>query len=303
MFWSSPIYNRRNSGDEVQATNGPDSDRLIANELESVFSGIPPPATPQTDLPLLFLAIILKGATSSFPWLVQSFPELFALTFAPQAAPCLDEFTHYGRDITSPNSSDESSSDSGNHGDNSGDYVGHSRIIPSSAPTTLVLGQHRITGEWLGYLGCHGGYSVQTGRRLSEGYHSTVYTGELTHGGLPVSKIAIKMSDAVDTLLAEFSSYQHVQELMGPSIPRCYGVCVASGTAFLVTEFVHSRDTAHPFTKAEKRGLSVFRPRGGVVGPIEGERGRLRAIVDVMGASGPVPRRVEHPIVPRIEAQ
>jgi hypothetical protein len=251
MLWSSPIYNRRNPGDEVTSPT--------TAALDTVFGGVPPPTDHQTGLPLLFMAIILKGIIErGSPWLTLMFPALSGLAFdIPSSEPRLEEVTNYGRDI--PDSSDESSSASGDHGDMSGDYVDHlsqhgveAEISRSSAPTALVFGKNRFTGDWLGELRRCAGFSVQIGQRLSQGLHGTVYAGELLLNGIAVSRLAVKVSDATDVLLAEFSRYQDLKEVMGPSIPRCYGVCVASGTAFLVTDLVCSRDAVRDLTKAER---------------------------------------------------
>jgi hypothetical protein len=47
---------------------------------------------------------------------------------------------------------------------------------------------------------------------------------------------------------------------MGPYLPRCYGVCVVSRTAFLITSLVHDSGKKPKLTKAERYAvLQVIR--------------------------------------------
>ncbi|KAJ7626453.1 hypothetical protein B0H17DRAFT_563359 [Mycena rosella] len=252
MLWC-PVYNRRDQGDEVISQT--------TQTLATIFGGEPPPSDPQTGLSLLILAIILKGiiAKGGCPWLSQMFTTLSGLTFAiPSGEPNLKDYTNFGRDPSE--SSDESSSDSGNDGDESGDFTSgsaqrsdnSSRITRSSAPTALASGQHRITGTWHGELAQSTGFSVQIMERLSEGCHGIVYAGALAQNGRVVSTVAVKASDNKRGLLDEFSSYKELNELMGPRIPRCYGLCVTSRTAFLVIARLNDREPGHDLTKAER---------------------------------------------------
>jgi hypothetical protein len=250
ILWC-PVYNRRDQGDEV----------IPQTDLATIFGDLPPPSEPQTSLPLLILAIILKGIINKghCPWLPPRFPRLSGLTFGiPPGEPHSEKYNSFGRDAS--DSSDESSSDSGNDGDESGDFPGgsarrtdnSSRLTRSSAPTTLVSGQHRITGTWHGELAQSAGFSVQIMERLSEGCHGIVYAGALAQNGRVVSTVAVKASDNMRGLLEEFSSYKALNELMGPHIPRCYGLCVTSRTAFLVIARLNDRKPGHNLTKAER---------------------------------------------------
>ncbi|KAJ6546087.1 hypothetical protein DFH09DRAFT_1088042 [Mycena vulgaris] len=183
----------------------------------------------------------------------QKFPALSALTFPiPPAQPRSHEYTTYGRDPASVESSDESSSGSSDHEDKSGEY-GSDRSSPShhGAATAPISGPHRFKGNWPGNLANSAGYSIQIRELLSEGNHGSVYDGELLQRGLTASPIAIKVSDTKDFLLREFSNYQRLKNLIGESIPVCHGVCFASGTAFLVLDRLHNRPI-RDLSKAER---------------------------------------------------
>ncbi|KAJ6591154.1 hypothetical protein DFH09DRAFT_195081 [Mycena vulgaris] len=166
MLWC-PVYNRRDSGNEVIPQT--------AQALAAIFPEESPPSDPQTGLPLLFLAIILKGiiAKGGCSWLPQMFAHLSSLTFAiPPGKPNVKDYTAHGRDPSE--SSGESSSDSGNDGDENGDFTSDSsrhsdnssRITRSSGSTTLVSGQHRITGTWFGELAQYTGFSADYGASI-----------------------------------------------------------------------------------------------------------------------------------------
>ncbi|KAJ7913097.1 hypothetical protein B0H13DRAFT_1874163 [Mycena leptocephala] len=92
-------------------------------------------------------------------------------------------------------------------------------------------------------------------RPLLGGADGFVYTGVLLKKGIKVSEIALKASDHQQTLLDEFSRYRQLQKAMGPYIPQCYGVCVASGTAFLVTALLQDRASRQSLTKAERGAI------------------------------------------------
>ncbi|KAK7020895.1 hypothetical protein R3P38DRAFT_1197792 [Favolaschia claudopus] len=205
------------------------------------------------------MAVILKGILSSgsCPWLSQMFPLLSALVFAlPPGNPDVEEFTNYGRDHG--DSSDESSSDSGNDGDPSGDFIPRgvldTRFPPVtqlSAVNTIVIAKHKFTGNWLGELGESSGQSIEIISRLSEGRHGIVYTGILTRHSRVVAKVAVKASDDKLRLLAEFSRYKELQDLMGSYLPRCHGICITSRSAFLITSFVQDQGQKSKLSKAE----------------------------------------------------
>ncbi|KAK6996098.1 hypothetical protein R3P38DRAFT_2566222 [Favolaschia claudopus] len=251
MLWSS-FYNRRDIGDEVTPHTAENVAKVFGHEL-------PAPGV-QTGLPLLAMAVILKGILSSgsCPWLSQMFPLLSALVFAlPSGNPDVEEFTNYGRDHG--DSSDESSSDSGNDGDPSGDFIPRgvldTRFPPVtqlSAVNTIVIAKHKFTGNWLGELGESSGQSIEIISRLSEGRHGIVYTGILTRHSRVVAKVAVKASDDKLRLLAEFSRYKELQDLMGSYLPRCHGICITSRSAFLITSFVQDQGQKSKLTKAER---------------------------------------------------
>jgi hypothetical protein len=256
MFWC-PVYNRRDTEDEV-TPNTPAA-------LAAIFGSEPPSPHPQTGLPLLVIAIMLKGAEKHYPWLSPNFPALFNLHLPiPVGNPDTTDFSRYGRDPGG--SSDESGSGSGsegNDGDKSGDFDGgpaplgdkSTRITRLSGSTTLVSGQQKFTGNWLGELARFTGHSVHIRNRLSEGCHGVVYAAELVRNGKLISAVAVKISDDKHGLLTEFSRYEELKERMGPYVPHCYGICVASGTAFLITSLVHDHGPKHELTIAERYGI------------------------------------------------
>ncbi|KAJ7086120.1 hypothetical protein B0H15DRAFT_801751 [Mycena belliarum] len=123
------------------------------------------------------------------------FANLSGLTFAlPSGEPNLQDHTNFGRDPW--DTSDKSSSDSGNDDDKSGDFTRgsniYSRVARSSAPATLVSGQHRIAGTWHGELAQATGFPVQIMERLAEGGHGVVYAGALTQNGRGAVYAALK---------------------------------------------------------------------------------------------------------------
>ncbi|KAJ6548341.1 hypothetical protein B0H19DRAFT_1160863 [Mycena capillaripes] len=253
MFWC-PVYNRRDLGQEVDPNTPAD--------LEAIFGADAPEWSCQTGLPLLVMAITLQGAKNSCPWLLPLFPTLFRLDFPiPSGTPDTREFSNHGRDLG--DSSDESGSGSGsegNDGDETGDFDGSpasfgdksTRMTRSSGSTMLVSGQQKFTGNWLGELARFTGHSVHIRNRLSEGCHGIVYAAELVRNGKLISAVAVKISDDKHGLLTEFSRYEELKERMGPYLPQCYGICVASGTAFLITSLIHDHGPKHKLTIAER---------------------------------------------------
>ncbi|KAJ7791501.1 hypothetical protein B0H14DRAFT_2935060 [Mycena olivaceomarginata] len=255
MFWC-PVYNRRDEGDELSPN--------IPGDLAGMFGTDAPSSDPQTGLPLLVLAILLRGivAKQPYPWLPPMFPNLFGHVFEiPLGTPNTGQFTSYGGDHG--DSSDESGAGSGsegNDGDESGDFDGGGR--PASGDkstrmtrlgsTPLVTGRQRFTGSWLGELAHLSGHSVYIRCRLSEGCHGIVYAADLVRDGQVISAVAVKFSDDKHTLLAEFSRYKELHERMGPYIPRCYGICVTSRTAFLITSLVREQAHKQQLTKADR---------------------------------------------------
>lgn len=71
------------------------------------------------------------------------------------------------------------------------------------------------------------GFSVRIMECLSEGFHGVVYAGALSQNGRVLATVAVKASDNIDGLVDQFSSYKKLKKLMGPHIPRCYGLCVS----------------------------------------------------------------------------
>ncbi|KAJ7435569.1 hypothetical protein FB451DRAFT_1309098 [Mycena latifolia] len=249
MFLSAPFPNRRDQDDEfTAATLDP------ATALSHIFGNEPHPTTPQAGLLLLFLAVALRGANDKgSPWVRAMFPQLCALSFASPPTPNHPhpEFTHTGREIDADaGASDEhsSSSDSGS-GDN---YTSSSGSERSLAPTLLLSRRHQFTGKWYGDLRHPDGYAVKILHHLASGYQGSVYTGELLQKGQTISAVALKVSSDSDALLAEFRKYRALQKLMGDSIPRCYGLCVGSNTACLVTSLVPNHVPSRKLSKAER---------------------------------------------------
>lgn len=254
MFWC-PVYNRRDLGQEVDPNTPAD--------LAAIFGTDAPEWNCQTGLPLLVMAIMLQGAKNSCPWLLPLFPTLFGLEFPiPSGTPDTTEFSSHGRDPgdSSDHESGSGSGSDGNDGDETSDFDGgpasfgdkSSRMTRSSASTTIVAGRQQFTGSWLGELAHFSGHCVHIGNRLSEGCHGVVYAAELVRNGQVISAVAVKVSDDKHSLLAEFSRYEELKERMGPYLPRCYGVCVVSRTAFLITSLVHDSGKKPKLTKADR---------------------------------------------------
>ncbi|KAF8209663.1 hypothetical protein K438DRAFT_1810175 [Mycena galopus ATCC 62051] len=254
MLWSPPFYNRRGVGDEFQ--DG-DSEAL----LQFVFDKTPPPP-PQKRLHLLFLAILLKGMMRKhFSFLDSLFPNLSQLIFdIPSGAPNDQDYEKTGRDHQVE--SDDSSSHSGEHGDKSADYTppgggkGRGRSEPGDS-TTIVSGSVVFIGDWRGCLASSAGYSIILGDVIAQGAHGVVHGGALLQNGAQVSVVAVKKSDITEILVDEFSVYQQLEPNC-PYIPRCFGLCISFGTAFLVTQFAQSRVLPQPY------GLMPKSDRGAV---------------------------------------
>ncbi|KAJ7134783.1 hypothetical protein C8R44DRAFT_977288 [Mycena epipterygia] len=241
VLWSSPIFNRHDPGDEVT----PHSNAALAR----IFSD-PLPVHPQTELPLLFLAVILKAMMAGKchnPTLEAQFPTLYQLEFdIPSGKSNFEQYTSTGRDHPRPPSSEEPNSNCGDHGEKSKDFIGENHHPPTYS-TRLSAGQYEVVGEWRGELADpKAGYSVQIQQHLlGEGTHCTIYDGTLWKAGKAVCALAIKVSDQIDNLLREFDKYEALSGSMGSSLPRCYGVCVSSGSAFLITSFSHGSPENH----------------------------------------------------------
>ncbi|KAJ7237473.1 hypothetical protein B0H12DRAFT_1138914 [Mycena haematopus] len=233
--WSDPIYNRRNDSNEFSRPSTPDAAQTMIDALLLVFGGVTACPTEQTGIPLLFLAVVLKGAMKYAPWLQQSFPSLFGLQFI--AADCgsilrpqADQYTGTGM------KKEDLEKASKCNGDNSGEYdFKPTKGRQGSAPNTLWSGPLSFDGRWCGELADPAGYSVTILQPLSH--------GQLSQAGFPVSEVAIKVSDDAETLRAKFARYEELKDVMGHHIPRCYGVLAVHNGAFLVTELLESRDT------------------------------------------------------------
>ncbi|KAJ7860489.1 hypothetical protein B0H14DRAFT_2576698 [Mycena olivaceomarginata] len=213
LLWSDPIYNRRDNGDEFEVPNDPE---IIQEAIR----------LPQTGLPLLFLAVMLKGAMKQAPWLQQHFPSLCGLQFNAAAAdPSLNRQASLYLSTGMKKEDDDKANRKRGDDDKSGDYTPTKRAL-ALAQNTLWSGLQSFAGRW-----------------LSHGSHGVVYVGQLWQAGFPVSDVAIKVSDAKNTILDEFARYEDLKDVMGHHIPRCYGVFVVDGGAFLVMELLESRDT------------------------------------------------------------
>jgi len=197
--------------------------------------------TEQTGIPLLFLAVVLKGAMKCAPWLQQSFPSLSGLQFtAADRDPILRQ--QAGQYTGTGMKKEDIEKASKRSGDKSGDYK-PTKGAQALAPNTLWSGPRSFDGRWYGELADPAGYSVTIVRPLSYGSHGVVYAGQLWQAGFPVSEVAIKVSDDAETLRAELARYEELKDVMGHHIPRCYGVLAVDNGAFLVTELLESRDT------------------------------------------------------------
>ncbi|KAJ7868212.1 hypothetical protein B0H14DRAFT_3861568 [Mycena olivaceomarginata] len=241
LLWSDPIYNRRNDGNEFEQPSTPDAAQTMMDALLLVFGGVTAGPTEQTGIPLLFLAVALKGAMKYAPWLQQSFPSLSGLQFtAADRDPILkqqaSQYTGTGM------KKEDIEKASKRSGDKSGDYK-PTKGAHALAPNTLWSGPRSFAGRWYGELADPAGYSVTIVQPLSHGSHGVVYAGQLWQAGFSVSEVAIEVSDDAETLRAELARYEELKDVMGHHIPRCYGVFVVDNGAFLVTELLESRDT------------------------------------------------------------
>ncbi|KAJ7308588.1 hypothetical protein DFH08DRAFT_490789 [Mycena albidolilacea] len=239
LLWSDPIYNRRDNGDEFEVPNDPE---IIQEASDLVFGGAAPQSA-QTGLPLLFLAVMLRGAMKQAPWLQQYFPSLCGLRFNAAAAdPSLNRQAILYLSTGMKKEDDDKANRKRGDDDKNGDYTPTKRAL-ALAQNTLWSGPQSFAGRWYGELATPAGYSVIIAKQLSHGSHGVVYAGQLWQAGFLVSDVAIKVSDAKNTMLDEFARYEDLKDVMGHHIPRCYGVFVVDGGAFLVMELLESRDT------------------------------------------------------------
>ncbi|KAF8206327.1 hypothetical protein K438DRAFT_1963396 [Mycena galopus ATCC 62051] len=244
--------------------------------LEWVFNSTVP-ANPQVDIPLLLLAVLLKAAMKDLVWLQHKFPSLMALEFhaAPPDPTLLSDAAEYfptGMKKTDTEKYQRRKEDPTDSYQPPG-----ARVL---APTTFSCGQRSFAGHWYGELGTPAGYSVTVGQPLSQGSHGVVYAGQLWQAGISVSDVAIKVSDTVDPLLAEFARYQELEDTMRNHIPKCYGVFVATRTAFLVTELLEKRHTLQ--SKGDRAAiyetLAKLHHAGWIHNDVVDSRGRTYAI-------------------------
>ncbi|KAJ7279058.1 hypothetical protein C8J57DRAFT_153224 [Mycena rebaudengoi] len=239
LLWSDPIYNRRDDGDEFELPNDPE---IVQQASALVFGGVAPQSA-QTGFPLLFLAVILKGAAANHAWLQQHFPSLCGLQFTAAAAdPSLNSQASQYLSTGMKKEDVEKANRKRGDDDNSGDYNPTKRAL-ALAQNTLWSGPQSFAGRWYGELAKPASYSVTIAKQLSHGSHGIVYAGQLWQAGFPVSEVAIKVSDAKNIILDEFVRYQELKDVMGHHIPRCYGVLVVDGGAFLVMELLENRDS------------------------------------------------------------
>ncbi|KAF8172374.1 hypothetical protein K438DRAFT_1981541 [Mycena galopus ATCC 62051] len=248
MFWSGPVYNRRNK----------EFTKRTAHATSIFFGGAPPPTTKEAktnDVFLLFLAVTLRGAhdKGECTWIRTQFEALCALSFTPPTPTDPSKFTRTGDDFCNTADPGETSPS----GDSSGSDETYqpSGSERSSASTTLLLGRHQLTGRWYGDLGDPDDYGVKVLHLLASGYQNSVYAGELFQKDKSVAAVAIKASEDCDALMTEFQRYQALQILMGNVIPRCYGLCVRGNTAYLVTSLVPNDTPERELTKAERAAI------------------------------------------------
>ncbi|KAJ7255382.1 hypothetical protein C8J57DRAFT_1518308 [Mycena rebaudengoi] len=228
MFWSAPLHNRRDEDDEFTAAT----------------------VHPPTALSHIFGELMTKDHPGS----EQCFPDSAALSFTPSPAASQShpEFTLTGHDIDPDAEEHSASSKSDDSGDNYASSSGSERLL---APTPIFSGHHRFTGKWYGELRHPHGYTVNILHYLASGYQGSVYAGELLQNGQIVSAVAVKVSDDPSALLTEFRCYRALRKMMRDSIPRCYGLCVDSSTAYLITNLVPNHTPSRKLSKAERGAI------------------------------------------------
>ncbi|KAJ7694705.1 hypothetical protein B0H14DRAFT_2650908 [Mycena olivaceomarginata] len=144
MFWSGPVYNRRDKGQEL-VDETPDG-------IYTFFGDAPHPNKRQIDVFLLFLAVVLRGAydKGNSPWVKTLFAKLCALSFTPPSTENTPSpFTPTGEDVNVAAEPDDDNVSSDNSDDH--DYT-PSASNRTSASTTLLWGPHQLTGRWYGDL-------------------------------------------------------------------------------------------------------------------------------------------------------
>ncbi|KAJ7802064.1 hypothetical protein B0H14DRAFT_3488879 [Mycena olivaceomarginata] len=249
MFWSGPVYNRRDKGQEL-VDETPDG-------IYTFFGDAPHPNKRQIDVFLLFLAVVLRGAydKGNSPWVKTLFAKLCALSFTPPSTentPSPSPFTPTGEDVNVAAEPDDDNVSSDNSDDH--DYT-PSASNRTSASTTLLWGPHQLTGRWYGDLGDPDDYGVRLLHLLASGPQNSVYAGELFQKDKYIAAVAIKASEDRDALMTEFQRYQALQRRMGDAIPQCYGLCVRGNTSYLVTSLVPNDTADRELTKAERGSL------------------------------------------------
>ncbi|KAJ7077268.1 hypothetical protein B0H15DRAFT_934042 [Mycena belliarum] len=174
------------------------------------------------------------------------------LTFdIPSGAPDDGDYQGTGRDHQVE--SEDSSSYSNEHDDKSAAStpLGVTRRL-SSRPTEIVSGSLGFTGDWSGCLANPAGYSITLGDIIARGAHGVLHEAALFQNGVLVSVVAVKRSDITEVLADEFSVYEQLEPHC-PYIPRCFGLCISFGTAFLlVTKFAQSRILPQPYALVPK---------------------------------------------------
>ncbi|KAJ7720306.1 hypothetical protein B0H14DRAFT_3520971 [Mycena olivaceomarginata] len=171
MFWSGPVYNRCDEGQELV--------NEIPDDMHTFFGGVPHPNERQKNVFLLFLAVVLRGAydKGNFPWVKTLFAKLCALSFTPPTTENTPSpFTPTGEDVNVAAEPDDDNVSSDNSDDL--DYTPRARNR-TSASTTLLLGPHQLTGRWYGDLGDPDNYGVRLLHLLASGPQNSVYAGEL----------------------------------------------------------------------------------------------------------------------------
>lgn len=245
MFWSTPIINRRNRGDEVQ-------DGHNEQEMVTAIFGNAAPHRERRIIPVM-LAVNLMALFDDVEGLENLFPNLKSLGFnVPGNAP-LTTYDEYGNDPNTPprGPSREPTYDGVSDGDDrSGAYRGSAsqgsssdRTLRSASGTSGAQVTYRgltFSPVWSGDMKEWPGAVIRLGACFAEGAHGRVHEASLVKDGdKEKEKVVVKISDD-NALLAEFDHYQALANSMDDRIPRCFGFGTSVGTFFLVLAHVEA---------------------------------------------------------------
>ncbi|KAK6993192.1 hypothetical protein R3P38DRAFT_2656110 [Favolaschia claudopus] len=263
MYWSAPLPNRRDAGDEFE-NETPETTKTVFGD--NVHPGS------QHDLLLLYVAVTARGAADKgIAWVQQAFPRLCNLQFkppseyeAPKPKPDCENpnaenqgFDSTGRDDIEredpgPNDADDDNSAGGNSSDSSYSQSTSDSSNSSQIGQTVVMsGEHSLTGTWRGLLQQQG-YTILIQDLLSDRYQCSVYGAELCQFGQTVSKVVVKMSTEPTALEKEYKAYSVLNKSMHGSIPTCYGLCMGANFTCLVTDWVSGQMRFNSLTRPER---------------------------------------------------